>query len=140
MSNLLNPPAIIFINDKLSQGVVDQLVKQLFITQIQTAEEFDEHIDGYFDDGYGTDGYQDIDDGYDGYADGYISDTYLELIRGMGERILVMRNLLDFTNRDKADIVLSYRGGLVYVETSKVGPLGKAIKLQNVYLRTLMNG
>ncbi len=132
MSNLLNPPAVIFINSNLSAGVLAQLVQQLFITTVQTAEEFDTHIDGY------QDGYMDEDD-YLG--DGYISDGYyVERSHGLDERILVLRDLLDYTNREEADIVLCYRNGLVYVEASKYGPPGKCLTLQRVYLLSLMTG
>lgn len=130
MSNLLNPPSVIFINSNLSAGVLAQLVQQLYITQVQTAEEFDAHIDGYLD------GYMDEND-YLG--DGYISDGYyVERAHGLDERILVLRNLRDFTNRNEADIVLCYRNGLVCVEESKVGPIGKSLALQRCYLRSLM--
>lgn len=129
VSNLLNPPAVIFINSNLSSGVLAQLVQQLYITEVQTAEEFDTHIDGY------QDGYMDEDD-YLG--DGYISDGYyVERSHGLDERILVLRDLLDYTNREEADIVLCYKRGLVYVEQNKVGPTGVAITLDKVYLTKL---
>lgn len=130
VSNLLNPPSVIFINSNISSGVLAQLVQQLYITEVQTAEVFDKHIDGY------QDGYM---DGYDYLGDGYISDGYyVEREHGLDRRILVLRNLLDFTNRSEVDIVLCYRNGLVYVEESKYGPPGKCLQLQRVYLRSLM--
>lgn len=112
MSNLLNPTAVLFINSNLSTGVLEQLVRQLSISDVLTAEEFD------------------------GYAeeDGY----YTEHVHGLEQRILVLRDLMDYTNRDKADAVLCYSNGLVYVEESKFGPPGKALSLQNVYLRSLL--
>lgn len=129
MSNLINPAAVIFINPQLSAGVLAQLVQQLYITEVQTAAEFDNHIDGY------GDGYMDEND-YLG--DGYISDGYyVERVHGRGERILVLRDPYDLTNREEADIVLSYRRGLVYVEANKYGPPGKCLPLQHVYLRSL---
>lgn len=127
-----NPPAIIFINKNLSANVLSQLVVQLFISEVQTAEEFDKYIDGY------QDGYQDENDFL---GDGYISDNlYTKHQKGLGKRILVLRDLLEFTNRSQADIVLCYRLGLVYVEFNKYGPPGKCLGLQDVYLRALMTG
>lgn len=132
MSNLINPSAVIFINSNLSSGVLSQLVQQLYITEVQTAEQFDAHIDGYMD------GYMDEND-YLG--DGYFSDGYyVERIHGLDERILVLRDLRDFTNRSEADIVLCYRNGLVYVEENKFGPPGKTLTLQRCYLRSFFAG
>lgn len=129
MANLLNPPGIIFINSNLHPFVLGTLEHQLYITRTMTGEEFDHHIDGY------GDGYMDEND-YLG--DGYISDGYYSAhIRGRDERILVLRDLNDYTNRALADLVLCYRYGLLYVETSKYGPPGKAIRLQNAYILDL---
>lgn len=130
MANLVNPTAVIFINSNISAGVLSQLVQQLYITEVQTADNFNQHIDGY------QDGYQDE---LDYLGDGYFSDGYYtNRVHGLDQRILVLQDLKDFTNRDKADIVLKYSNGLVYVEQSKYGPPGKALKLQQVYLRSLL--
>lgn len=131
MSNLLNPSAVIFINSNISSEVLAILVRQLFITDVQTSKEFDAHIDGYLD-GY-------VDDN-DYLGDGYFSDGYyVERIHGLDQRILVLKDLLDHTNRSEADIVLCYRNnGLIYVEKNKFGPPGKTLSLNKVYLRSFL--
>lgn len=111
MANLLNPTAIIFINSNISTGVIEKLTKQLFIDQIITANEFDGYV----------------------ALDGYYPDEQ----HGLDKRILVLRDLLDYTNRDMADIVLCYSKGMIYVEESKLGPRGKTLRLQDLYLLSL---
>lgn len=132
MSNLINPTAVIFINSNISQGVLSQIVQQFYITEVQSEDEFFNHLDGY------ADGYEDE---YDYLGDGYISDGYyVDRIHGLDQRILVLTDLRKQMSRDMADIVLCYRRGLVYVEKNKFGPLGKALPLQHAYLRSLIIG
>lgn len=115
MANLLNPPAIIFINQNISTGALSQIEKQLFITQTIPAVEFDQLV---------------LDD-----------PEYCAKRRGQDQRILVLRDLLDYTNRELADAVLCLReNNLVYIEENKMGPPGKTLNLQNVYLLALMTG
>lgn len=114
MANNLNPPKIIFINDNLSSGVLEQLQKQLAISEIQTKEQFD--------------GYCAAD------PDGY----YTEHQIAADKRILVLCDLITTTDRTLADIVLCYRGGLLYIEESKYNAPGKSLILDHAYIRALI--
>jgi len=128
MANLLNPPAVIFINSGLHPKVIQTIERQLYITETMSGEEFNARVDGYSS-GY-IDGYS---DGY-GFNDGYVDGYY----RAYDQRILVLCNLYTQRNREKADLVLVYRYGLVYVESKKRGPPAKGISIQNVYLLDLL--
>lgn len=113
MSIFSAPPAIIFINTDLVQEVQDVFTRQLFLTQIITGAQFDGYV--------ATDGY-------------YIADIYINM-----ERIMVMRDLSDQTNRSLADIVLFAKTGLVSVISNRVGPPGVTLPIDKVYLTALIN-
>lgn len=53
------------------------------------------------------------------------------------QRILVLRDLQDFTNREYADVVLFYKKGLLYVENNKYGPPGQTFTANNITLSKL---
>jgi hypothetical protein len=112
MAIITSPPAIIFINNDLSSQVLSVFVRQLFITEVLTAAQFDGYV--------AADGYWVSDQLYDGY------------------RILVLRDLWDQTNRDLADIVLFAKDGLVSVEQNKVGPPNITLQINQVYLTALI--
>lgn len=112
MSNDLNPPKIIFINNNLSSGVLSRIEKQLDISETISKEVFD----GYY--------------AYD--------NLYPKEQRSLDKKILVLCDLKTITDRSLADIVLCYKHGLIYIEESKYGPPGKSLSLDNVYIRTLL--
>lgn len=114
MANLLAPSAIIYINNDLSQNVISILQTQLYIDSgnIMSGAAFDAILSS--------------------------NPNYPNQIHGSGQRILVLRNLLiDFTNRNVADIVLKFRNGLLIVETNKVGPPGITFSIDRVLLGQL---
>lgn len=113
MPIITSPPAIIFINNDLTEQVQSVFVRQLYITQV---------MDGYTFDGYvAADGYYPLSVHHDGY------------------RILVMRDLSDQTNRKYADITLFAKDGLVSVESNNYGPPGITLRIDTVYLTALIN-
>ncbi len=92
----LVPSAIMFINDDLTGDVRDFIIRQLY---------------------------------FDGYVDGYEFDAMVAAdpnwpanIRQIGGRLLVIRDLSDYTNRSHADVVCFYKNGLLSTEYNKYGP------------------
>jgi hypothetical protein len=112
MAIITSPPAIIFINNDLSSQVLSVFVRQLFITEVLTAAQFDGYV--------AMDGYWPAEQ----IADGY--------------RILVLRDLWDQTNRNDADIVLFAKSGLVSVLCNKIGPPDITLPINQVYLTALI--
>jgi hypothetical protein len=108
----LNSPAIIFSNTDLSGNIQSTLTTQLYLTSIISASQFDENI-------ISGDGY-------------YISDIYANR-----ERILVLRDLQDYTNRAFADVVVFFKNGLASVLCNRYGPPGKTFTINNLYLNQL---
>lgn len=106
------PPSIIFVNQDLTDQVLSVFVRQLYITQV---------LDGYTFDGYVS------------------SDAYFEMnVYIDGYRILVVRDLHDYTNREKADLVLFAKDGLVSVLCNKYGPPGKTLTIDRCYYSALI--
>lgn len=106
------PPAIIFINTDLTESIIETFTRQLFLTQVMDGATFDAYV----------------------AADGY----YPLLVHQSGWRIMVLRPLYDFTNRELADMVLFAKAGLVSVEINKFGPPGITLPIEKVYLTALI--
>jgi hypothetical protein len=113
MSNSLNPPGVIFLNHDISASALARIQEQLYITEVIEAVVFDARL---------------------------LSDaSYVLKAHGLDQRIMVLRNLHDLTNRNSADIVLCYKDGLLYVEHTKYGPPGKCMPLLIASLHELVN-
>jgi len=113
MSNVsITSPAIIYCNIDLSTSVLNTITTQLFIKIVLTGDQFDQNII--------------LGDGY------YISDIYANR-----ERILVLRDLQDFTNRSFADVVVFFKNGLASILNNRYGPPGKTYTINNLYLNQL---
>lgn len=98
--------AIIFVNNDLSESAQKHLVRQLFITDIMSGDQFD----AYFN-----------DDPSDGYADGYGQENFRQ------RRILVIRTFIGrgtVSAWTLADVVIFVKQGLAAVECNKFGPPG----------------
>lgn len=108
----INSPAIIFSNTDLSNSIQQTLTTQLYLTSILTASQFDANI-------ISGDGY-------------YISNVYTN-----HERILVLRDLQDVTNRAFADVVVFFKNGLASILNNRYGPPGKTVSINNIYLTQL---
>lgn len=113
MAISFSPSAIIFINTDLVDQVLGVFVRQLYITEVLTASEFDSNVS--------------------------VNVNYVNNVHADGYRILVLRNLYDFTNRSLADIVLFAKAGLVSVLSNKYGPPGITLSIDRVYLTALIN-
>ena len=112
MANLLNPSALILMDEAFSGNVLSVIERQLAITYV---------VDGYA--------------ALDGYfqADGY----FKEHLHADGYRVLVLMPLYDFSYRDLFDIVLTYKNGLISVEKNLYGPHGITMVLDKLYLTEL---
>lgn len=106
------PPAIIFVNNDLSDNVKAVLVRQLFINEVMDGYEFDDRV----------------------AAD----PNYPKLIKANDLRIMVVRSFRDTTNRDLADIVLFVKFGLGAVEKNNFGVPGYTIPLDRMYFSELI--
>jgi hypothetical protein len=108
------PPAIIFTNTDVVQQIQDVLTRQLYLTEIITAAEFDARV----------------------VADpNYPLNIHLNHLR-----VLVLRDLSDCTNRHLADIVLFLKAGLAYILHNKVGPTRFTTSIDKMYLQGLIAG
>ena len=90
------PGGVIFINTDLVDQVRDTIAKQLYITNIMTGAEYDALIASDAD--YPT----------------YASNNNI--------RLMVIRPLNDYTNRETAHVVLFFSHGVIAVEKNKFGP------------------
>lgn len=112
MAITTSPPFIIFTNT-LSPGVEQVYVRQFFISEIMTGQQFD---------------------GYVASIDGYVQTLYID-----GYRVLVERDLFDHTNRHLANITLFYKNGLVSVLKDGYGPPILEISLDNISIASIIN-
>lgn len=90
------PSAIIFINNDLVPQVKSYIARQFHI---------DETMDGYvFDERVAADS------------------NYPAKIKQLNVRIMVVRSLADYTNRELADLVLFYKEGMLTTLKNNFGP------------------
>lgn len=103
-----NPPAIIFVNNDLSNQVKNMLITQLKIDQV---------FDGYtFDQTVAAD------------------PSWVTNIKNIHEqRILVIRPLYEMTNRELADVVGFVSHGLISIEYNKFGPPGITYPVSKIH-------
>lgn len=64
--------------------------------------------------------------------------NYSTIVHLNDQRVMVLRDGYDMVNRDKADIVLFFKHGLVSVEFNRGGPHNITLPLDRVYLMTLI--
>jgi len=95
---VLRPAGIIFVNDDLTTSVQNALVKQLHISEV---------IDGYTFD-----------------ARIAASSDYIDNIKLLDMRIMVVRSFEELDNRSLADVVIFVTNGLASVLQNNFGPPG----------------
>ncbi|KKN70841.1 hypothetical protein LCGC14_0427330 [marine sediment metagenome] len=95
---VIRPAGVIFVNDDLVPGVQSVLAKQLHISEIIDGYTFDQRI--------------------------IASPNYVNVVKQLDLRILVVRSLEELTNRALADVVLFVTHGQASVLNNKFGPPG----------------
>ena len=90
------PPAIIFVNDDLTNNVENVLMTQLYISEAITGEEFDARVSG--------------------------EPEYPRIVHINGLRILVIRSFRHRHNFHLADVIIFIKAGLAAVESNRCGP------------------
>lgn len=103
MGSVALPGAVVLVNNDLSASVQNQLQIQLHIDETITGSEFDLRL----------------------AAD----PNYVQNIRAMQRRLLVMRDFRETANRTVFDVVIFIREALVYVEKNCFGPTGQTFYL-----------
>lgn len=109
------PSAIIFINSDLIDVTLSYLRRQLFIDEVMTDEEFDERISS--------------------------DPNYPNNIHGQNLRILVViSNLINYNNRDLADVIMFFNQGQINIEKNKFGPPGLSFPILRLNIWELLRG
>jgi hypothetical protein len=101
------PAAIVFISNNLSDQVRDTIANQLYITDIMSGPEYDAYI--------------------------ALDPLFPDTIHNSQKRLMVIRELGTYTNRETADVVLFYSHGNVAVEENKFGPPGCTWRANNIH-------
>ncbi len=103
--------AVFFTNSNNHPKIIDIIKVQLYITQV---------MDGYTFDGYVA---QDP--------------NYINYLKLNNIRILVLRDLQDFTNRELADVVFCVFSNIAYIEKNNFGPPVFSIDISQFYQNRL---
>lgn len=107
------PPAIIFINAEINEGVQATLTTQLRLDEVMSFSEFNDRV----------------------AADpNYPAIVHLQFRRIM----VVVPDYHDTTNRTLADIALFYNQGQVTVEKNNFGPPGLSLAIQRINIFDLL--
>ncbi len=101
------PSAIIFVNNDLTNQAQSFIVTQLHISEVIPGETFDARV----------------------AADS----EYVNKVKQLGLRLLVVRSFVELTNRELADIVIFVKNGMAAVESGKYGPPTKSFLVRNLY-------
>jgi len=100
------PAGIVFVNNDLVIGAIDWIVKQMHIS---------EYMDGYtFDQRVAAD------------------PEYVNKIKQLNLRIMVIRNFSDYTNRDLADLAIFVKNGLASVLKNNYGIPQQTVEIKNI--------
>ena len=106
------PSGIIFINEDLTEDLKTKIKNQLGIHESMTGTEFDGRVTA--------------------------DPNYPNIIRLSNIRILVIRDLHSYTNRELADVVIFVKAGLAAIETNKIGPPGGTYSIENFTIYDLI--
>lgn len=101
------PSAVIFVNNDLVDSARNHIITQLHINEFITGTEFDSRIAA--------------DSGY------------VNKIKQLNLRLLVIRPFTETTNRNLADVVAFVKNGMIAVETNKFGPPAPAFPVLDVH-------
>ena len=107
MGSIALPGAVVIVNNDLSASVQNCLKTQLHIDETITGQDLDIRI----------------------AAD----PSYVRNVRALRQRVMVMRDFRETTNRTEMDVVIFVRESMVYIERNCFGPTGGAYSLSNIY-------
>ena len=102
----LKPAGVIFVNDDLTDNVKSHLIRQLFISETIDGYEFDDRIAA--------------------------NPEYINLIKQLDLRIMVVRPFTELENRTNADLAIFVSHGLAAVLDNNFGPPGLTIEVLNI--------
>ena len=103
---MLKPAAILIVNNDLTETVQKMLEKQLYISETMDGYSFDEYM--------------------------LENPNFAIEQRLLNKRLLVIRPLNEFMNREQADIVGFVSHGLIGILKDKVGPPEKTFAIVNL--------
>lgn len=106
------PNAIIFVNNDLTPGVQGPLVRQLYISEVITGEEFDLRVEA--------------------------DPNYPLIVHQNDMRLLVIRDFADGYNRELADVAIFVKAGLAAIEDNKYGPHGVTMAVDTINIYKLL--
>ena len=101
------PAAVIFVNNDLLDQPRDWIVNQLHISEYMDGNTFDQRVAA--------------------------NPEYVDEIKQLDQRLLVIRDMRDHTNRSLADVVIFVKAGMASVLQNKFGPPGQTYKVFNLY-------
>jgi len=101
------PSAVIFVNNDLVDSARNHIITQLHINEFMTGTEFDARVDA--------------------------DSEYVNKLKQLNLRILVIRPFTELDNRDLADVVAFVKNGMIAVETNKFGPPKPAFPVLDVH-------
>lgn len=112
---MLLPSAIIFINNDMTAAQINNLSKQLFISEVISGDQFNERVE--------------------------VDPNYPQVVHGQDLRILVLQSdFRDYTNRELADVAMFVKQGLIAVEKNKFGPPGVTFQQDRLNIWQLLRG
>lgn len=100
------PGAIIWVNSGISTNVQDMLVTQLFIDEVINGTEFSLRADGYV-------------------GDIVLTEDYNSYVKRNSQKILVINDITDVSNRNLVDVACQLKYGLISILQNKYGPYGQ---------------
>lgn len=100
------PGAVILVNNDLSPSVLNRLQIQLHISETISGQTFDLRLAA--------------------------EPNYVQAVRGMRQRLLVMRDFRERENRTVFDVVIYIKESMVYIEGNCFGPTGASFALSNL--------
>lgn len=107
------PPAIIFVNQDITDAIKNVLIEQLYIDETITITDFEQRLLGDSD--------------------------YVSTVHNNGNRLLVIvADFRNYSQRNLADIVIFVKQGLATVLKNNYGPPGLAIPISNINIYQLL--
>ena len=109
------PGFIGVVNDNISLSIQHTLSQQLFLTEIMSISDFDLRYKN--------------------------NQSYIDIVHGMKQRVLVLVNFSDSmytTYVDLVDMSLFCRNGLLYIEKNKLGNVNQEFQIKNIQVYNLI--